>query len=243
MKPKAIIFQNAEGEGPGILEECLKTRGWEWKIIHLYLEEEIPTDWSNSSLLVVMGGPMNVYEEDTYPFLREETQTIRMALDNGLPVMGFCLGAQLMTKALGARVVKGHTKEIGWYPVQITEQGQKDPLLSPFPKQVTVFQWHEDTFHLPAGALRLFGSENYLNQAMRIGDMNYGFQFHFEITNDMIEQWIRSSGNEIDEMGGKALADIITGDAQGYLPNLHTLAKSFFDNYLHMVEDHQRLMI
>jgi len=243
VKPKALILQNAEGEGPGIFEECLKERGWKWKIIYLYLEEKVPIDWSTSSLLVVMGGPMNVYEEDTYPFLKEETQIIRAALDNDLPVMGFCLGAQLMAKALGARVVKGHTKEIGWYPVQLTKQGQRDPLLSSFPKQVTVFQLHEDTFNVPAGAVRLFGSENYLNQAMRIGDMSYGFQFHFEITKDMIEQWIRNSGKENDEMGDNAKADIIIEDAQRYLPNLHILAKSFFDNYLQKVEDRQKLMV
>lgn len=236
MKPVALILQNAEGEGPGILEECLKTRGWAWKTIHLYLEEKIPIDWPDSSLLVVMGGPMNVYEEETYPFLREETQLIKMALRNGLPIMGFCLGAQLLAKALGARVLKGHKKEIGWYPAQLTEQGEKDHLLSSFPKEVMVFQWHGDTFELPGRAVRLFSSENYLNQAMRVGGMNYGFQFHFEITLEMLGDWIRDNKEEVDNLGVKGLEEKIVHDASANLPMLHSLARSFFSNYLQVIE-------
>lgn len=244
MKEKALILQNAEGEGPGILADCLKRRNWGREIVSLNHGEAIPEDWREYSLLVIMGGPMNVYEEETYPFLKEETQLIKMAIKDGLPVMGFCLGAQLMAKALGARVMKGPQKEIGWYHVNLTEKGGKDGLLCSFPKEVTVFQWHGDTFELPDGAVRLFSSENYLNQAMRIGYMNYGFQFHFEITGGMITEWLRTGSEEIDSLEDKDLADKILCDVHSNrLPVLHSLAESFFDNYLRMLEYGQRIKI
>jgi len=243
MGPKALVFQNAEGEGPGILADCLERRRWDWKPVSLYLGDTIPEDWREYSLLVVMGGFMNVYEEETYPFLKNETAVIKEAFGMKLPVMGFCLGAQLMAKALGAKVVKGPQKEIGWYPVYLTEYGENDILLSSFPKEAIVFQWHGDTFDLPDNAVRLFSSENYLNQAMRIGDMNYGFQFHFEITRDMIIDWIKTGREEIDGLALKNLPNAIIRDVQAYLLELHCLAESFFDRYLHRIENRGRLLI
>lgn len=130
MRQKVLILQNAKGEGPGVLAGVLTTRKWSQETIHLYRGEPIPSDWESYSLLVVMGGPMNVYEEGIYPFLREETAIIADALRTGLPVMGFCLGAQLMAKASGAKVHKGHEREIGWYTVRMTEQGKA--VQSPF---------------------------------------------------------------------------------------------------------------
>lgn len=239
MEYKALIFQNAEGEGPGIFADCLKRRNWGSKVIAFNLGETIPEDWKDYSLLLVMGGFMNVYEESIYPFLREETLVIKQAFRIKLPVMGFCLGAQLMAKALNAKVLRGPVKEIGWYRVSLTAQGQNDILLRLFPRKTTVLQWHGDTFELPDGAVRLFSSTNYPNQAMRIGNMNYGFQFHFEITREMINEWILNSREEIDEMGNNDLGNIIIRDAQRYLPKLHFLAESFFENYLRIIESRQ----
>jgi len=138
MNSNALIFQNAKGEGPGILADCLERRGWDWKIVSLYLGETIPADWKKYSLLVVMGGPMNVYEQEAYPFLKQETTVIKESFKTGLPVMGFCLGTQLMAKALGAKVKKGYRKEIGWYTVRATDQGLQDPLLNAFPKEPVI---------------------------------------------------------------------------------------------------------
>lgn len=243
MQPKALIFQNAEGEGPGILVDFLKRRGWDWKIISLNREETIPEDWREHSLIIVMGGVMNVYEESAYPFLKEETLIIKEGFQIKLPILGFCLGAQLMAKALGAKVMKGAQKEIGWYNVSLTEQGKKDTLLSSFPNEVFVFQWHGDTFELPDGAVRLFSSENYLNQAMRIGDINYGFQFHLEITRGMIDEWIKINGEEIEALGGKDLIDEIMKEANSNLTKLHSHAKSFINRYLRILEYGQKIKI
>jgi GMP synthase (glutamine-hydrolysing) len=230
-----LIFQNWESEGPGIFADVLDKKNWGQEVIHLYRGEAIPSDWRNCDLLVVMGGPMNVYEEDTYPFLAQETIAIRKALEKGMPVIGFCLGAQLMAKACGARVVKGTKKEIGWYPVQITDHGMDDPLLNSFSREVIVFQWHGDTFHLPYGAVRLASSQDYLNQAMRIDTMSYGFQFHFEITKDMIVEWLRSGQKEIWEMAVDNLPEKVLKDSDTNLPQAHALGISFFSNYLEMI--------
>ena len=233
---KALIVQNAAGEGPGIFGLIMDHKGWTMKTFHLYRGEPVPSDWRSYDLLVVMGGPMNVYEEETYPFLTEETRVIDNALTEGFPVIGFCLGAQLMAKASGAIVVKGPKKEIGWYPVRLTEQGMEDPLLKLFPNKFVVFQWHGDIFELPGSAVRLVTSSGYFNQGMRLGSVSYGFQFHFEITRDMIAEWLKTGKQEIEEMDDKDLPGIILANSDRYLPPLHSLGGSFFNNYLDMIE-------
>jgi len=232
MHPRALIMQNADGEGPGMLAGILAKKGWESRIIPLYLGEEIPSGWCRSDLLMVMGGPMNVYEEDTYPYLAPETAVIREAMNRDMPILGFCLGSQLMAKACGARVRKGHQKEIGWYPVRLTEKGKKDPLFKAFPPEFVVFQWHGDTFEIPEGANRLVQSDAYPNQAMRAGTMGYGFQFHLEVTKAMISEWLLTGEKEIMEMGDDGLAERVLLESEKYLPGIHQLAESFIASYL-----------
>jgi GMP synthase-like glutamine amidotransferase len=231
-----MIFQNAPGEGHGIFADVLDDEGWEQQVIHLYLDEPVPPDWEQSSLLVIMGGPMNVYQEMEFPFLSVETEIINMALKNDFPVIGFCLGAQLMAKVLGARVLKGQKKEIGWYPVYLTHKGKGDPFLRKFPGTFNAFQWHGDTFELPNGADLLVSSDAYFNQAMKIGTMSYGFQFHFEITKDMILEWVTAGRKEILEMGPDAQEKTIVEDTKKYLLSLHALGRAFFKGYLKKLE-------
>ena len=236
MTHRALIFQNVEGEGSGIIGDILDQRKWDRKTIHLYRGEAFPKNCQEYTLLVVMGGPMNVYEEDVYPFLAQETRIIREALEQDQPVIGFCLGAQLMAKASGVMVSKGPKKEVGWYTVQLTDQGTKDPFLKSFPEKFFVFQWHGDTFHLPDGAVRLVSSEDYLNQAMRIGTKSYGFQFHFEITKDMISEWLEAGQEEFKQIKDRNLPEKILIDADTHIPQAHALAELFFNNYLGKIE-------
>jgi GMP synthase-like glutamine amidotransferase len=141
-----------------------------------------------------------------------------------------------MAKALNVEVTKGPKKEIGWYPVRLTKKGMTDPLLSSFPEKSMVFQWHGDTFDLPRGAIRIFSSKDYPNQAVRFGEMNYGFQFHFEITKQMIQEWINNGADEIEDMKTENLEDTILKDADRHLPVAHSLAEIFFNNYLNKIE-------
>lgn len=236
MKNRALILQNASGEGPGIISHFLDCRGWDYETIFLFRGEGISSTWNTYDLLMVFGGPMNVYEEDSYPYLAQETRIIRQALSKGMPLLGFCLGAQLMAKASGARVFKGHKKEIGWYRAKLTNEGEMDPFLKTFPKEFPVFQWHGDTFDLPEKSVRLAYSDNYMNQAMRIGSLGYGFQFHFEITSQMIKEWLENGREEIEDSDDKIIPEQIHNESKSCLPLIHSLAQSFFDHYLSIIE-------
>jgi GMP synthase-like glutamine amidotransferase len=179
---------------------------------------------------------MNVYEEDNYPYLREETFLISNALNQGMPVLGFCLGSQMMAKACGSGVFKGHIKEIGWYSVRLTEDGKKDPILRGLPDEFPVFQWHGDTFQIPESGTCLIKSDEYPNQVMRIGETAYGFQFHFEVTERMIEEWLRTGKKEINALNVTGLHEKILKDASYYLPKIHSIAEIFLNNYLYQIE-------
>ena len=237
MKKRALILQNAMGEDHGILRPILFARGWEQRLVPLYQGASIPRDWRDFTLVVVMGGPMNVYEERKHPFLSGEMALLKGALATGPPVLGFCLGAQLMAKACEARVQKAPEREIGWHEVRLTGEGSADPcLMNAFPDACMVFQWHGDTFELPAGAVRLFTSEHIPNQAMRIGELNYAFQFHFEVTTEMIEDWLVTGRDEVESLGIEGLARRIRGRSPELLPLLHIRAQAFLQRYLARVE-------
>ena len=236
MRYKVLIIENAAGEGPGILQDILSNRGWSIQNIQLHRGKTIPTNWQVFNLLIIMGGPMNVYEEDKYPYLREETILLRDALNRAIPVLGFCLGSQLMAKACGSKVFKGHIKEIGWYSVSLTEDGKKDPLLRGLPEEFPVFQWHGDTFQIPENGIGLIKSDQYPNQSMRIGEMAYGFQFHFEITQKMIEDWLQAGKKEIKALNLTGLHEKVLKDSSYYLPKTHAVAEIFLNNYLDQIE-------
>ena len=141
---------------------------------------------------------MNVYEEDQYPFLRQEDLFIKEAIQRGKRILGICLGAQLIAKALRAKVYKAPVKEIGWYDLSVTEEGRADPLFSRFPKTFSAFQWHGDTFDLPNAGKRIVTSSPVPNQAFRYGENAYGLQFHLEVTEEMIEHWMKEYDEEFE---------------------------------------------
>ena len=148
--------------------------------------------------IVILGGPMNAYEEDRYPFLREEDLFIKESIQRGKNVLGICLGAQLIAKALGAKVNKAQEKEIGWFDVSLTEAGSHDPLFSRLPKTFSVFQWHEDTFEMPNAGKLIATSTSVPHQAFKYGENAYGLQFHLEVTEKMIREWMESYELEFD---------------------------------------------
>ncbi|PIX22138.1 MAG: GMP synthase, partial [Deltaproteobacteria bacterium CG_4_8_14_3_um_filter_45_9] len=170
-----LIIKHVETEGPGLIEYCLEQE----KIFHQILELKpgihLPK-LDDLTHIVLLGGPMNVYEEDRYPFLKDEDLFIKEAIQRGKRILGICLGAQLIAKALGAKVFKAPVKEIGWYDVSLTRIGSIDPLFSQLPKTFSVFQWHEDTFEIPHNAILIATSSPVPYQAFRYGDNAYGLQ-------------------------------------------------------------------
>jgi GMP synthase-like glutamine amidotransferase len=162
----------------------------------LYAGERLP-DLASFDWLVIMGGPMNVYEEDRYPFLAGEKRFLRAALKAGKPTLGICLGAQLMADALGGRVTRNEHREIGWFPVSLTAAGAASPLFSGFPSSFEAFHWHGDTFSLPPGAIHLARSEACENQAFQWGDRALGLQFHLDYSRDAIAAMVGSCADEL----------------------------------------------
>lgn len=192
-------------EGAGTLEQYLISRGDTLDYWDIARDPSVPDGADQYDAVIVLGGPMGVYEEDLYPFLRSEIEWLREILRSRKPVLGICLGAQLLAAALNARVTRGPRKEIGWHEVRLTGEGVKDPLFRCFrdevkgrdPVCVPVFQWHGDTFELPLGALRLAQSPLYENQAFRYDNYVYALQFHVEMTEEMIREWIREGREEL----------------------------------------------
>ena len=190
-----LIIKHVDIEGPGLIEYCLRQRKISHEILCLGTDDLLPKP-DGFTHIVLLGGPMNVYEEDRYPFLRGEDLFIKEAIQRGKHILGICLGAQLIAKALGAKVTKATSKEIGWYDVSLTEGGCRDPLFASLPKTFPVFQWHEDTFEIPKWAKLLATSTAVPNQAFRYGENAYGLQFHLEVTMEMIRAWMEEYEGE-----------------------------------------------
>jgi GMP synthase-like glutamine amidotransferase len=179
-----------ENEGPGTLGDYLVAKNVTLRICRLFDAERLPSDASGFDAIVSMGGPMNVYEEEKYPFLKEEALFLRQAIDSGVPVLGICLGAQMIAKACGAAVKKAPVGELGWARVRLTPTARTDPLFHGISETLQVFQWHDDTFDIPAGGLRLATSRECPNQAFRYRNA-YGLQFHVEVTPELLKSWFR----------------------------------------------------
>jgi GMP synthase-like glutamine amidotransferase len=177
---------------------------------------------------------MGVSDEDDYPFLRWEKRIIRAAIDEAVPMLGVCLGAQLIAATLGASVFHGPVKEIGWSPISITPHGQVDSLLGYLPESATVFQWHGDGFELPNGAIHLASSVHYKNQAFRVGRSIYGLQFHLEVTPSMIERWIDERSKDI-ALAPYVQPDKILADTQNYAATLKYYGERFLSEFVRRV--------
>ena len=185
---RALVLQHIACEPPGVFEDVLVERGAEIHRVELDEGERLP-DWREFDLIVAMGGPMSVNDEDDHPWLVDEKQLIREAVEAGAGFWGACLGVQLLASSLGARVYAGEVPEVGVLPVTLTEEGRADPVMGGLPAELPTLQWHGDTFDLPDGAVLLAGSPAYPNQAFRYGRAAYGVQFHLEVKDEMAREW------------------------------------------------------
>lgn len=228
-----LIFKHVPFEGPGTFREELDKRSLKYREVNLY-EGEVPKNLEGCGGLIIMGGPMNVYEEVEYPFLKDEDRLIKEALSKKLPMIGVCLGAQLMAKASRAKVTKGAKKEIGWYPLHLTEDAQSDPAFKVLPKEVEVFQWHGDTFDIPQGAVRLASSELFPNQAFRIGDNAYAFQFHIEVTEEIIREWVDINGKELEGIKDYINSKNILAESKQKALELNKLADKIYKGFFNV---------
>ncbi len=184
---RAHYFQHAPFEDLGSIEPWLETAGDHITNTRFFESTDLPEP-TEVDLLVIMGGPMSVNDESALPWLIDEKRFIRRYVQTGKPVLGVCLGAQLIASAMGARVYPNRLKEIGWFPVQGV--APLDGSTFRFPPAVEVFHWHGETFDLPTGAVRIARSEGCENQAYQIGRSVIGLQFHLETTPESLRQMV-----------------------------------------------------
>lgn len=194
---KILILQHDESEGPGLFSTMAAQSEIAVEVCRLDEGEKIPRSLGDLAAVISLGGPMNVYEQDKYPFLREEEDMIKLALTDKVPFLGVCLGAQMLAKAGGARVAQGPEKELGMGKISLTPEGMIDPLFAGFDAEIDVFQWHGDTFEIPEGGILLASSEVYPHQAFRVKSRAYGLQFHLEATMEMVSDWVARARQEL----------------------------------------------
>jgi GMP synthase (glutamine-hydrolysing) len=231
MPPAFLVLQHADAEAPGLLGPALEAAGFVLRTVRPDRGEAVPGAASEFAGLLLMGGPMGVYERGRFPHLRNEIDLVREALDREVPVLGICLGSQILAAAAGARVHRGPAKEIGWAPIRLRPAGAADPVLGLIPDGAFVFHWHGDTFELPSGAVLLASSDLYAHQAFRLGRAAYGLQFHPEVTEEMVREFAASGRVELEAERGpegeRLLVDGAGRHAAGLAPIVPCLVRAF----------------
>ncbi len=219
-----LILKNIATEGPGTIEDFLVHNNMHYTIIDI--ARHAIDSAAGYDTLVMLGGPMSVNDEAEYPYLTHEMKLAEQFMKEGKKVLGVCLGAQLMAKALGAKVYPGPEKEIGWYDIELRDVGLNDPRMAHLAtdgKRCKVFQWHGETFDIPQGAEQLAMSGLYPNQAFRYGNNAYAFQFHIEVTRQMIFDWLKSEPVDM-----KKLDQETEEYYAGYAARAESFYKAFF---------------
>jgi GMP synthase (glutamine-hydrolysing) len=226
-----LVFRHAQAEGLGILGNALRERGIHHRALDIARGEPVPRDLRGIGGLIILGGPMAAYEQDKHAFLRAEATLLEKAIAGGRPVLGICLGAQLIAQVLGARVYRGDKPEVGWAPVTLTDDGREDTLFAGSDPSLTVFHLHADTYELPPDATNLATSPAYEQQAFRWGEIVYGFQFHLEFTESIIARLAQEADSQ--RFMTEAGADVkqVVADAPAHVRNLTATAQRVFENY------------
>jgi GMP synthase (glutamine-hydrolysing) len=229
------VLQHTASEKLGTIEDALRRRGVGFHYIETHRGAPVPTEMAGKAGLVVMGGPMSVYEQAQYPFLRDELRLIASALAAQRPVLGVCLGSQLLAAALGAEVKKGAKKELGWYPLTLAPDAAQDTLFANLPPEFWAFHWHGDVFSLPSHAVALAASKQTAFQAFRYGQNAYGLLFHLEVTEAQIAQMLVDFADELRAAGGDAAA--IAAQTRQHLAALHGISANVFGRWVEIVEE------
>ena len=230
MNPIAI-FRHTPNEGPGYLIDFLNARNLQWQLIRIDAGEPVPADASQFSGLVFMGGPMSV--NDPLPWIPPALSLIRDAITRDIPVLGHCLGGQLMTRALGGVVTKNAVKEIGWGQVSVADNAAACAWFGDIKSGIT-FHWHGETFNMPAGATPLMSSKHCTNQAYALGK-HLALQCHVEMTASMIREWCEIGADEISknsQSAGVQSAAVIQSLIPQHLPDLHKLAEHLYAQWV-----------
>lgn len=241
-RPKILVFQHVPYEPLGTLDPLLKEAGFRIRYVNFGRDPEVRPALDRYHALIVLGGPMNSDQIDTYPNLRTEVEIIREAVERDMSVLGICLGAQLLAKALGGAVERNPTREIGWYDVELTAEGVADPVLSAFAERQPVFQWHEDGIRLSERCVHLARSPASEVQAFRYREHAYGFQFHLEVDEPLVERWLSVPDNQpiLADEQGNIDPDAIRRETRASIDALQDLSRKTFSRWIDRFEMPQR---
>lgn len=221
-----VAFEDLGSFGP-----LLERRGYRIGYREAGIDDIAAIDPAGPDLLIVLGGPIGVYDDPDYPFLRDEIRLLERRLAAGKPTLGICLGAQLMARALGARVYPGGRKEIGWSPLALTAAGRDSCLAALAPEKTRVLHWHGDTFDLPEGATLLASTPLFPHQAFSAGPRALALQFHAEVTAPGLERWLIGHAGEIAATPGVSVRSL-RGDTAAQAPALERQGEAMLDLWL-----------
>lgn len=239
---RLLVFQHVPHEILGTLDPLLRDHGFRIRYVNFGRHPDAVPDLDRYHGLIVLGGPMNCDQVARHRHLATEVAAIQTAVRDGKPVLGICLGSQLLARALGAPVNRHHTKEIGWYDVRPTDEGLRDPLFQHFAASEKIFQWHGDTFDIPHGAVHLATSDACAHQAFRFGHNAYGLQFHLEVDEPMIHRWLQAPANqrELAELTGVIDPAVIARDTPAHVPRSRDLGDAVFGDFIRLFQARRR---
>ncbi len=239
---RLLVFQHVPHEILGTFNPLLKAAGFRIRYVNFGRTPDAQPEVDKYDGLIILGGPMCISQRENHPHLETEIAAIRAAMERQMPILGICLGAQLIAAALGARVHRNPVKEIGWYDITPTTAAHDDPLFSFFGDTETIFQWHGDTFEIPHGAVHLASAAACPNQAFRYGDRVYGLQFHLEVDAPLIERWLKTPLHihELQGLEPEISADSIRAETPQYIDHSMALGEQLFGEFIRLFSTRNR---
>ncbi len=231
-----LVIRHETCTSLGLLGHIAQMQACQVEYLDLFLGMSLTSPISTYSHIVILGGGVSAYDDDRYSFLRDEFRLVEEAIAHHIPIVGICLGSQILAKVLGANVYRGDAgREAGWCQVNLTAAASADPVLHKFPAQFQVFQSHQDTFDIPATAVRLAESDQYPNQAFRYGDRVWALQFHLEFDQNvlldcsaLIEQELRESNIQ------DTTVEQLLAEATHHSPAVAPIANQFMQAFLQL---------
>lgn len=239
-----MVIQHESYEALGTWEPILREEGLRIRFVNFERTPDATPSLQGYDAVILLGGYMGVYETESYAHLKVETRLIEEALKKELPILGICLGSQILASVLGASVRKHTEREMGWYDVRLTEAGATDPVIGHFEAAEKVFQSHGDTFDVPSSAVHLAGSALCAGQAFRYGKHAYGLQFHLEVNRPIVDDWLVMPENQaiFAQSQGAFCPDAIRRDTDAYLARSMALSAETFRRFLRIAGAKERSM-